>query len=294
MKLYAIIILGEKMKVYQSQLLCMGGKEITIDMCEGLVDNVYPNGKKYGYHDFFEFEFFEKGEGFYLLNGTPYEVKSGFSYLLAPGDYHRAQMREKTEYRLWNLKISENVFSDRIKRKLKEFSHPYYAYLDQEMSEFILAELQFLQSCLVKKRFFDMMAENSAERICAVLLSQIIKTPLPLNSSNGKTVNRIEEYVKKNFQKTITLKEIAKEMQLSENYVGVYFKKCTGMRFVEYLNQVRLFHAIELLKATPLSIKEISYRVGFCSPEYLTRIFKAYFNCSPTQMRKDLAKRRDF
>ena len=44
----------------------MGSENITIELCEGIVDDIYPNGKRHGYHDFFEFEFFEKGEGFYL------------------------------------------------------------------------------------------------------------------------------------------------------------------------------------------------------------------------------------
>ena len=270
----------------------MGAEKITLDFCEGLTSDKYPNAKQHGYHDFFELEFFEKGEGFYLLNGTPYKVKSGFVYLLAPGDYHRAQMVEKTEYRLWNLKIAESVFSQRMRLKLKEFTRPYYAYLNEEDAEFLVAELRFLRRLLAEKQFAGLMAENSTERICTVLLANIVKTPVTANGSDGKGVDRIETLVKKNYQKSITLKEIADEMGLSENYVGVYFKRRTGMRFVEYLNQVRLFHATELLKETPLSIKEIAYRVGFCSPEYLTRLFKAYFNCSPTEMRKDFQKRQ--
>ena len=271
----------------------MGSENITIELCEGIVDDIYPNGKRHGYHDFFEFEFFEKGEGFYLWNGTPYQVKSGFSYLLAPGDYHRAEMKNGTEYRLWNLKISEEAFSERVRKKLKEFSPPYYAYLDQETSDLMVAELRFLQKCLQEKRFLDMVADNSAERICMVFLSEIMKAPLKLNVASGKAINRIEEYVKKNFHRTITLKDIAEEMNLSENYEGVYFKRSVGIRFVEYLNQVRLFHAIKLLRETPLSVKEIAYKVGFCSPEYLTRIFREYLSCSPSQMRKDWAKRNN-
>ena len=55
-----------------------------------------------------------------------------------------------------------------------------------------------------------------------------------------------------------------------------FFKQETGGNFIEYLTEVRLRNARELLKDSGLSIKEICAESGYSDPNYFSRIFKKY------------------
>ncbi len=65
-----------------------------------------------------------------------------------------------------------------------------------------------------------------------------------------------------------------------------FFKKASGKTFVNYLNDARLERVQELLLATPLSVAEISARVGFNDTPYFHRAFRKKFGVSPQLFRK--------
>ena len=67
-----------------------------------------------------------------------------------------------------------------------------------------------------------------------------------------------------------------------------FFKQETGGNFIEYLTEVRLRNARELLKDSGLSIKEICAESGYSDPNYFSRIFKKYEGVTPSEFRERL------
>jgi len=72
---------------------------------------------------------------------------------------------------------------------------------------------------------------------------------------------------------------------LSRTYLSHVFKEVTGMRLRDYLIQVRLDKAKELLSHIDLKIKEIAYDTGFSDPNYFCRAFKKKTGLNPTNWR---------
>lgn len=66
-----------------------------------------------------------------------------------------------------------------------------------------------------------------------------------------------------------------------------YFKSQTGRTFVEYLNQIRLQTAAELLRSTDLTVSNIASQVGISDTPYFCRLFKKNFGFTPSEFRKD-------
>jgi two-component system response regulator YesN len=66
------------------------------------------------------------------------------------------------------------------------------------------------------------------------------------------------------------------------------FRDETGCYFSDYLNQIRLQQAQELLKTTHLKGVDIAKMIGFSDPNYFYRKFKQIIGCSPTQYRQSL------
>lgn len=87
---------------------------------------------------------------------------------------------------------------------------------------------------------------------------------------------------------TITLSQISKELGFHPDYLSRCLKKSTGLSFKDYLLQVRLDHAVNLLKNSSLSINEISITVGYQNETYFYKKFKEKFKCTPAEYRKSL------
>lgn len=81
------------------------------------------------------------------------------------------------------------------------------------------------------------------------------------------------------------------EIGISRSSFYAKFKALSGISPNEYLVNCRLRHAAYLLKTRPdLQIAEISYQVGFGSPRYFTKCFKAMYMISPMEYRKSTSE----
>ena len=91
------------------------------------------------------------------------------------------------------------------------------------------------------------------------------------------------EYIKNNFQKDISLDEVSKTVNISPYYFSKIFKEGTGKNFIEYLTDIRIEKAKELLSTTEYSMKEICSMCGYSDPNYFSRSFKKNVGVTPTE-----------
>ena len=90
----------------------------------------------------------------------------------------------------------------------------------------------------------------------------------------------------------LSLREVAKSVNLSANYLSEKFKEVTGLSFVRYVGQTRTAKARDLLRNSNLRISEIAFAVGFQSLSQFNRVFKKLTRKSPTQFREGHKKRK--
>lgn len=94
-------------------------------------------------------------------------------------------------------------------------------------------------------------------------------------------VDNIIDFLMKNLDKSLKSDDIAKEFNYSPSYLFNLFKKRTGYSLIHFFNLKKSQKACEYLSYTDLSIKEISYNMGFQDPLYFSRLFKRYIGISP-------------
>ena len=75
---------------------------------------------------------------------------------------------------------------------------------------------------------------------------------------------------------------------LNRSYLSTLFKQKTGMKFIDYLNEVRIEKSKELLKDSNRKMYQISKAVGYDNPKYFFRIFKKKTGMTPEQYREML------
>lgn len=106
--------------------------------------------------------------------------------------------------------------------------------------------------------------------------------PICTNDSLKKAI----AYIRLNYQSEITMNDVAEYAGISERYLRRMFSQYLYLSPLDYLNQMRINRAIELLRNTEMSVKEICYLCGFQSPQYFSRVFKQQMGISPREVTK--------
>src|SRR5699024_2742279 len=90
-------------------------------------------------------------------------------------------------------------------------------------------------------------------------------------------ISQAKTYMQEHFHDAITLENVADAVNLSPNYFSNMFKQEFGETFIDYLTKLRLQEAKKLLEKNELSLKEISFIVGYKDPNYFSRVFKKHY-----------------
>src|SRR5579872_2220653 len=104
---------------------------------------------------------------------------------------------------------------------------------------------------------------------------------------NSRRIEEAFEFMNGNYDKPITLGEVARLVSMTEVSFSRFIKKRTGNTFIDSLNEIRLGHASRLLIDTTHSIAEISYNCGFNNISNFNRIFKKKKTCTPKEFREN-------
>jgi two-component system response regulator YesN len=140
------------------------------------------------------------------------------------------------------------------------------------------------------------MEIDNQEDLCAWIstaLNEFIE--LVYTSQDAKKVTQIRpavNYIDANYDKPITLAEIAKASHLSVSRLAHVFKEQMGITLIDYLTSVRIERAKQLLLATEQNCTEICFQVGYNNQSYFTRTFKELVGMTPRQFRIRNLRRR--
>jgi AraC-like DNA-binding protein len=104
---------------------------------------------------------------------------------------------------------------------------------------------------------------------------------------NSRRIEIAFEFMKQNFDKPITLADVARLANMSEPSFSRFFKQRTGVNFIDSLNEIRLGHASRLLIDTTQSIAEVAYHCGFNNISNFNRIFRKKKNTTPKDFREE-------
>lgn len=155
-----------------------------------------------------------------------------------------------------------------------------------EKIEGIEGEMQ-AQSEELKNSMKTIQTLEEIKNYIRMLLKKIIGVR---DTISGRRYSDIIEIAKDQIRKTymsdeISLNTIAAEVGMSPSYFSSIFNKEMGKTFVEYLTEIRMDRAKELLMCSSMKTSEIGYEVGYKDPHYFSYIFKKTQNCTPKEFR---------
>jgi len=244
-------------------------------------------------HDFFEIELAVKAKNLeHTLNGEGYFLEPGSIYFINPSDVHSIIPTDLNdfEFERYNVmfhqeSISENVLASVINSNCACTLEP--AELDTVCKLF--DTLIYYQSIGNTKN----MSEIGSRIIEAILLTLKIKNESSLaelfakdiNPNTRSQVQKILLFIHNNFRQDITLDVVAEYCSFSPHYVSQLFHMATNTTLTQYIIQLRLEYAKNLLFSTKYSVTEICYKCGFRSFAHFMRSFKKQYGISPAKYR---------
>lgn len=153
---------------------------------------------------------------------------------------------------------------------------------------------------VIVSRLYDMCNESSSKRLISLLeillklsenkgltplLSNRFNSPAITHTKDSDRIHKVLEFIMKNFAKTIYVPEIASMLNMSSASFSRYFKHHTRKTFSEYVSEIRISYACQMLMHGEESVARIGYMSGFENLSNFYRQFREITGLTPKEYR---------
>ena len=227
------------------------------------------------WHDFFELEIVVSGTGTQIFNGKEYPIRSGTVIFSTPSDQHEIHTKTTTEIIV--VQFDEHAIE---KDSIDTFitSNEHFFYIDDKNTfELIVKLAEYLKNCSSK------CVAKIFSTIFTLLEPQ--KTNIVHSLKPHYTIQQAVVYLHSHFKESPRLKDVASLFYMNQNYFCSLFKEATGKNYKEYLLELKLNYAKQLLNNTDWKVSRIASECGYSSHSLFTSEFKKHTSISPAQYR---------
>ncbi len=162
---------------------------------------------------------------------------------------------------------------------------------------------QVLEACLygmrqtgqVDERFHAEMEERfwlcaDAQEVLQVLRESICRQIRQLEAERSlretRPITDAKRYIQQHYREALRLEDVSSAVGFNATYFSTLFKKETGQNFVDYLTELRINKAKELLSGDDLSVQDVAEMVGYRDLKYFSKLFKKVTGVSPSDYKK--------
>jgi len=110
-------------------------------------------------------------------------------------------------------------------------------------------------------------------------------------SEDKVLIEDVKRYIRENYDKDLSIKELADIACVSQNYFSAMFKKETGQNYKAFLTSIRMEEALRLLRETDYKTYEIAEKVGYNNVRRFVDAFKQIYSVSPMEYKKGLREK---
>lgn len=221
--------------------------------------------------------FTKPGQTIQMDNELDTQAKAGWILLFHPDLIRKAELGKTIDnYSFFDYDLHEALhLSDKERKSLLELVHKieeeYNQNIDKHSQELIIANIEMLLK--YSKRFYDrqFFTRTNLNKDIIVDYNKIIGE---YYDSEQPLVNGV-----------LTVKESAKQLNLSVNYLGDLIKSETGKSAKDYIQDYVVNKAKTKLLGTTENVSQIAYGLGYEHPQGFNKLFKAKVGVSPSEYR---------
>lgn len=147
-------------------------------------------------------------------------------------------------------------------------------------------DINHIREGLEQTIFYDEMIEQM-KLYFEHLLGEIASF---VSANEISEINKVKQYIQTHFNEPIKLETLAALVYMNPNYFSGYFKKHVGVKFKEYLTNIRINEAEKIMLSTDKKIYEVAEAVGFSDYRHFSEVFKKVKGNSPSDYKNRLLK----
>ena len=222
----------------------------------------------YHKHNHYEIVYYISGNGDVVIDEKKYKFSSNTFSITTPKHSHREYSKDNVDLIYVGFTVPEGY---KFKTKNGLYRCPTNVRLLANLKEIKLENDQ--------KDLF------SEQRISSLIESMIILISRAVLTTKEKSLemSEIKKYINGNVEKNLTGLSIAKHFNYSYDYFRKVFKEYFRVSISDFISKNRVDHALNLLKRTDLSVKQIAKKCGFSSTSHFISLFKKYNKITPKQ-----------
>lgn len=221
--------------------------------------------------------FVNEGELTYWVDDEEIQLEKGDVLYIPKGSIRSGKTNEQCLHQKYSIhfSIEKDPFIPMLKdEKPHLVKTRRFSYLKQRFSS-------LHQKWLGKSLYFHMICKGILMEILGLVNEEMDIQHIPLKKIN--LVNDLKAFIIDHYREPIKIKDLADYTDRTPNYISSVFHELTGSTPIEFLHQVRIFNACDLLLNTPMTIAEIADYLGFCDSSYFNRVFKKVMGYPPSQ-----------
>jgi AraC-like DNA-binding protein len=229
---------------------------------------------------------FEEGDIAIVGPNLPHVWKNNPGEHLQPNAFSRALVVHFQEY-LFNGNLSFLPEMARVNQLLadSQYGIKFFGASQLRLASMLkkLMPQTGIQKLISLLEILDYMSTTAEKQVLASSGYSKIRT-----SADFDRFDKAHRYMIENFQRSITLNEVADLVGMTPSSFCRYFKKRTTKSFITFLNEIRIGHACELLLENKLNIAGVCYECGFNNVSNFNQIFKNIKGMPPSLYLKKL------
>lgn len=243
------------------------------------------------HHDFFEISIILQGESLYLIDNEWRTVRSGDILLFNPGVDHA----EKQLLNTYSHQLHIGIRNFKLHGLAQNHFPTTQSLLSMQDSQLKIFDKawQLIEEFNQQQTNFNLMGKALVMEMMILILRILEKkerlsdeTQASQNDRMHQVVQLIMTYMENNYAKDISIEQLATLYYVSPTYLSKIFKDLTGFSPINYLIQIRLKKAHELLTTDDLTVKEVAKAVGYEDAYHFSKSFKKHFGTSPSLVKK--------
>ena len=251
------------------------------------------------WHDDVEFSVVLSGSMDYSVNGEIARIHAGEGIFINTRQLHYNFGRDRQEGEYFCVLLHPLLLcaSPYVERTFVTplMNHPALTYkvLQGLWGQKICEKLQRLYE-RQKRPYPQLSIQAGFLEIWEELYQSVPQDEKPVKARN-QNLNALKDmiaHIQENYQKKISLQEIAVAGNVSKTSCCKIFQKYVNQSPNAYLIEYRLRNGLELLRDTDMTVTEICFEAGFSGPSYFSECFRKTFGCSPLEFRERSQKEK--
>jgi AraC-like DNA-binding protein len=246
-------------------------------------------------HSFFEICYAFAGRGEFRVCNEVYEVKAGDVFVAKPDEPHEiiAHKKEPLEIYFWSYTL---VPPPKRQTGSSDVDTLLRAFLETKRrvnSEMIQMEktLELLTDEVVKREAgYSQVIQGLVTKLLLDTARAVTNVHVPSapssRSPGDAAVDLMVRYLHDNYDRAVSVQNVAAQVHLSERHARRLFLEATGKTMKEYLTSLRLDVAKQRLLGENVSVSEIAYAVGFNDVRHFSTTFRTVVGVTPSEFRE--------